>query len=147
MKLIILILKYVEPFFGVDKLRDEKEQYEQQLKTGEQKISKILSNYYQQLIIVPGNEKRFFDLEGYNVKVVNLKNPNTGILIPDLCGFRDYKGFQKTNQYCSPPEILLEHKVIGLIEANFDQSDWSSRWNRGTERIYYGLPVERIEPH
>ena len=121
------------------------------------KLSGIYTDYLDKLIIVPGDEEQFEQLAGYQVRLVDLGIANKGMLLTKMKGFRDYNGFMidsyfedfekkikkimVDSDYRTSPGILLENRVVGMINAQLTQSDWSSRFDRGTERIYYGLPV------
>jgi hypothetical protein len=104
----------------------------------------ILSDYCDQLVIVPGDEARFEQMARYPVEVVDLGFLNKGIVLAEKRGFRFFDRFQES-EHRTPPELLLKNRVVGMIGAQIAQSDWSSRWDRGTERLFYGLPVRKKE--
>lgn len=134
--------------------------------TGERPPDKdeLLAQYQRSLIIVPGDKVEFEELAGYPVELVDLGGPNKGALIVYMEGFRSYEGFEshvvgytkerflsggepvvkEKRSYRTPLDLLVERRVVGIIHATLTQSDWSSRWDRGTERIYYGLPVRKM---
>ncbi|MEK6946619.1 MAG: hypothetical protein AABX32_03345 [Nanoarchaeota archaeon] len=123
-------------------LTEERDTLQTQMDVSKSSLVEILSQYHAQLVIVPGDETRFEQMVGYPVEVVVLGIPNKGALIVEERGGRSYNGF-KGEEYATPLRLLLENRVVGLINAQLTQSDWSSRWDRGTERIYYGLPVAK----
>ena len=121
----------------------DKEKLQIQAKAAKEGLSKILNLYFKQLIIVPGDESKFEYLTGIPVEVVDLDIPNRGALIVEKKGSRSHKSFEESDNYGTHISLLLENKILGIINAQLTQSEWSSRWDNGAERIYYGLPVAR----
>ena len=125
----------------IKSLNTKRNELESQMITSKKKLREIVSQYQSELVIVPGDETRYEQMTGYPVKVVDLGIPNKGAIIVETEGMRRY-GFRESDHQ-TPPKLLLEHRVVGIIEAQLSQSVWSSEFHSGIERTYFGLPVKK----
>jgi hypothetical protein len=115
------------------------------LNEAEISLEKVMGDYVTELIIVPGNEERFKQLEGYSVEVVNLGLPNKGVSVSKIKGssYGDLELHQ--GDYKITIGLMLQNDIVGLVEAQISKTIWAGKLVSGYEELYYGLPVRRKE--
>lgn len=110
-----------------------------------EELEKVISQYGKGFILVPGDESKFKKLAGFPVKIVDLGTPNKGVVFIENIGGTYERYVAKLTEYQTPIKLLLEKRVIGMINVQITQSSIGSSWDAPVERVYYGLPVQKVD--
>jgi hypothetical protein len=125
-------------------LMADKRKLEVKLQEVKKNHKKILFDYISELIITPGDKESFEEMAGYEVRIVDLKLLNKGVIISQKQGRRNSNTLFGKKDHQTEPILLLENKIVGMIHTQITQSTWMGKYYDGAERLYYGLPVKKI---
>jgi len=124
----------------------EKQDYKliHELHSAKADVISVLEKYVRSLVIVPGDENRFKQLANYEVEVVDLGLLNKGVFVYQTKSSIPSYRFNSIKDYRTQIELMLKNQVVGLVETQFLEGEYSSMYDSSDKR-FYGLPVRRKE--
>jgi hypothetical protein len=125
-------------------LKKDKDKLNSKIYDANDGIYFVLGEYADALVKMPGDEKRFKEITGYDVEFVDIGSSDKGVVVYSLRNSLSSYWFDSSSTYIDQLKSMMTNKVVGLIEVQFSQKGDSGVFE-SHEKIYYGLPVRKVD--